>query len=70
MKASMRTLIVEQAPGSMIAIRTTLFITPIRKIESWAIHPVQVTYSVVHFFRNECASVKGKRSLRQPRSRS
>lgn len=53
MKASMRTFIVEHAPGSMIAIRTTLFITPIRKIESWAIHPVQVTNSVVHFFRNE-----------------
>lgn len=53
MKASMRTFIVEHAPGSMIAIRTTLFITPIRKIESWAIHPAQVTNSVVHFFRNE-----------------
>lgn len=28
MKASMRTFIVEQASGPLIAIRTTLFITP------------------------------------------
>lgn len=28
MKASMRTFIVEHAPGPLIAIRTTLFMTP------------------------------------------